>query len=79
MQRLYHLLRLTDTACRVVRIGRITAVRHVVVHRVIAPVIAVLIQLGLVYATVIEHRQNLQMGDTQLFEMVQSRSRQPLA
>ena len=41
VERLDHLFRFANTASRIVGVGTITAFRYVVVHRIVAPVVAV--------------------------------------
>ena len=79
MECLNHHFRFANTACRIVRVGRITAVRHIVVHRIVAPIVPVLIQTGLVNTAIIEERQDLKVGDAHLFEMVNSGRRQTVS
>ena len=69
MQRLNHLLRFANAASGIVRVGGITAVGYVIVHRVVTPVIAVLVQRRLVDTSVVEDRQELDMRDTEFFQM----------
>ena len=57
MQRLNHRFRFANTAGGIIRIGRITAIGHVIVHRVITPVIAVLVECRFVNRSVVEDRQ----------------------
>ena len=73
VQSLNHLLELFNTAYRIIRIGRIAAIRHIVVHRIIAPVIAIESQLRLIHRTVVIRRKYLHMRHTQLLQMVYSR------
>ena len=48
MHGLHHLLELLDTTGSIVGIGRVTSLGHVVVHRVVAPVILRLIEACLI-------------------------------
>ena len=45
---LHHLLELLDADNRIVGVGAITAFRHIVVHRVVTPVILVVSETGLI-------------------------------
>ena len=72
MQCLHHLLHLSDTDFAVVWIGGIRSFRYIVVHRIIAPVKLWLFQPALVYRTIIIYRQQMQMGDSQLLQIVQT-------
>jgi len=69
VQRLHHLLELADAAHRVVRVGGIRAFGHVVVQRVVAPVVLRHIELCLVYRGVIERRQQMHGVDAQRLQM----------
>ena len=73
MQGLNHSFRFANTASGIVRVSRITAVGDVIVHRVIAPVVAVLVESSLINGTVVKHRQNLKVGNSEFFEMVDGR------
>ena len=76
MQFLDHLLHFGDTGARVGRIGGIRAFRHVVVLRIVAPVlraIRVVAQVaGLIDETIIVHRHDLHMADAQLLQVVKA-------
>ena len=50
---LYHLLELTDAYLRAIRVSRIAAFRHIVVDRVVAPVVLWLVETCLVHRTVV--------------------------
>ena len=71
MQRLNHRFRFANTAGGIIRIGRITSVRYVIVHRVITPVIAVLVECRFVNRSVVEDRQELNMRDTQFLQVTE--------
>ena len=49
VQCLHHLFEFADAACRVVRIGAIASLRHIVVERVVAPVVLRLVETRLVH------------------------------
>ena len=76
MKRLNHHFRLANTRVRVIRISAITSVRHIVIDRIVAPVIwriedgAWRIVICLINRTVVEERQNLEMCNTEFFEIV---------
>ena len=73
MQSVDHLLGFDDTRGRIARVRGIRSFRHVVVLRVIPPVVVVIVQcLGLVNARVVEHRLDLHVGDAQLLEVVKT-------
>ena len=65
MQRLHHLLALTDAHGPVIRIGRVRAFRNVVVNRIITPVIT--IAGGFVYGTIVVQRHQLHRRDAESF------------
>ena len=79
VQALDHLLHFGDAGARVARIGGVRAFRHVVVLRVVAPVlraIGVVAQVaGLVDGTVVVHRHDLHVGDAQRLEIVKAGGR----
>ena len=79
VQALDHLLHFGDAGARVARIGGVRAFRHVVVLRVVAPVlraIGVVAQVaGLVDGTVVVHRHDLHVGDAQRLEIVEAGGR----
>ena len=59
MECLYHLLELTDAADRVIGVGGIATLWHIIVDRVIAPVILWLVQTGLVHRAVVVTGQDM--------------------
>ena len=73
VERLDHLFRLANTASRIVGVGGITAVRYVVVHRVISPVVFILFEGSLVNGAVVKHRQDLEVGNTEFAQVVECR------
>ncbi len=70
MQGLHHQLKLLDSRCWVVGIGRVAALRHVVVHGVVAPVVLWLLQACLVHRTVVVTRQNVYGRYAELLQVV---------
>ena len=74
VQGLNHLLELAYAAHRVVRVGGVTALGHVVVNRVVAPVVAIIRQARLINRAVVVGRQQLHMRHAQFAEMVDTRS-----
>ena len=71
MQRLHHLLALTDAHGPVIRIGRVRAFRNVVVNRIITPVIT--IAGGFVYGTIVVQRHQLHRRDAESFQIGDTR------
>ena len=71
MEGFHHLLHFLDTDCAVIGVCGIGALRHVIVHRVVAPV-----ELGTAAAFIgeaeIVNRQQVQMGDAQCFHVVKA-------
>ena len=71
-----HLLQFPDADRAVAGVGSIAAVGDVVVDRVIAPVEGVGVVFG--HRTVVEHRHQLDMGDPQPLEIVQTGGMNPV-
>ena len=71
MQALNHFLHFQDPDFRLVGIGRIGSFRNIEVLRIIAPVV-LLQRLQLIDCAKIGHRQNLDMGYTQFFQIIQT-------
>ena len=69
MKCVHHLLELADTAIGVVGIGRVTTLGHVIVHRVVTPVIFVITKTCLVHRAIIIARQDMYRVDTQGLQM----------
>ena len=59
VQCLYHLLELTDAAGGVIWVRRVATLGHIIVHRVIAPVILRLVQARLIHRPIVITRQNV--------------------
>ena len=70
MQGLHHLLELADTYIRFVRVGGVRTVGHVVILRIVTPVVFILIQFGLVHGSIIIGRQDMYVRHSQLFQVV---------
>ena len=70
MQGLHHLFELTDTHIRFIRVGSVRAVGHIVILRVIPPVVFVLVQSGFVYRGIIIGRKDVHMRHSQFFQVV---------
>ena len=70
MQGLHHLLKLADTAQRVIRIGAIATLWHVIVHWIIAPVILWFVKTGLIHRAIVITGQDMHIGDAQLLQVV---------
>ena len=68
-----HLLELADTHFRPIRVGGIRAFRHVVVLRVISPVVLRFIKPGFVHRRKVERRQQLYVCHAQFLQMVNAR------
>ena len=69
MERLHHLLELTDAAGRIVGIGAVAALRYVIVQWVIAPVVLRLVELSLVNRGIVERRQDMDGIDTEALQV----------
>ena len=68
-----HLLELADTHFGLIRVGGIRTFRHVVVFRVISPVVLRFVELGFVHRRKVERRQQLYVCHAQLLQMVNTR------
>ena len=79
VQFLDHLLHFGDTCARIAWIGGIRTFRHIVILRIVAPVLragGVVAQVtGLVDGTVVVHRHDLHVTDAQGLQIVQAGSR----
>ena len=69
MEGLHHLLELADAADGVVGVGGVTALRHVVVHRIVAPVELWRVQTCLVDGAVVVTGQDMDGVDTQFLQV----------
>ena len=72
MERLHHLFELTYAAHGVIGIGGVAAIRHVIVHGVIAPVILQLVQPRLIDRAEIVAGQDMNGIDTQRLQVCNS-------
>ena len=72
MKGLYHLLELTDTAERIVGVGAIATLRHVIVYRVVAPVVLGLVEACLIHGTIVVAGQDMYGIDAQLLQVLDS-------
>ena len=70
VQGLDHLLEFPDTAGGVVGVGGVGSVGHVVVHRIIAPVVDIVLQAGLVHGGIVEGGEDVHMGHAQFHKVV---------
>ncbi len=68
VQGLDHLLALPDAHRPVMYVRSIRTLRHIVIHRVIAPVKLLFVPL-LVQPAIVKKRQQMHMGDAQLFQI----------
>ena len=59
VERLYHLLELADAYCRLVGVGGVTAFWNVIVHGVVAPVVFVVAESGLIDRAVVVAGQDM--------------------
>ena len=66
---LHHLLELLDTSHGVVRVGGITALWHIVVLRVVTPVVLRSVQLGFIYRSIVERRKDMNGIDTETLQV----------
>ena len=73
MKRHNHLFELADTHFGLIRVGGIRTFRHVVVFRVISPVVLRFVELGFVHRRKVERRQQLYVCHAQLLQMVNTR------
>ena len=67
---LHHLLELADAARGVVGVGGVAALRHIVVHGVIAPVVLIVGEPRLVYRTEVVGGQDMHGIDAQRFQVL---------
>ena len=70
MQRLHHLLELVDAHLGFGGVGRVAAFGHIVVHRVITPVVLRGVEAGLIDRSVVERRQNVHCVHAQFLEVI---------
>ena len=73
MQRLHHLLELADAHAPVRGVGGVGALRHVVVLRVVAPVVLGPLRPGFVHRLVVGGRQQVHVRHAQLDQVVDAR------
>ena len=73
MQRLNHLLHLAYAAGRIGSVRSVRPLRHVVVLRVITPVVLRLLRMRFIHRSIVVARQNLHVGHTQFYQMVYTR------
>ncbi len=73
VKRLHHLLHFLYPDFPIVRIRGVRAFRHIVVDRIIAPVKLCFVKPGLIHRTIIVGRQQVQVGNPQIFHVVKSR------
>ena len=69
MQRHHHLLELLDSGCWRIRVGSVTAFRHIIVLRIIPPVELWFVESGLIYRSEIEYRLEVDGVDAQILEI----------
>ena len=74
VERFHHFLHFTHAHRRVGRISAVRSFGSIVVLRVIAPIVAVGGQIGLIHAVVVVAGKNVHMRHTQFLEMVYARS-----
>ena len=70
VQSLHHLLELLDAGNRIVGVGAISTLRHIVVYRVVAPVILVVSETGLINRAIVVRRQDMDGIDTQRLQVL---------
>ena len=70
MQCLNHLFELAYTHLRCIRISRITTFRHIVIDRIVSPIITIICKTSFVNRTIIIRRQNLYMCHAKFQQMV---------
>ena len=70
MQRLHHLLCLFDAHLAVIGLGGIGALRHIVVHRIVAPVE---FRFGLIHRAEVIHRQDMQVRNAKFLQVIDTR------
>ena len=69
MQRHHHLLELLDAGCWRIRVGSVTAFRHIIVLRIITPVELWFVESDLIYRSEIEYRLEVDGVDAQILEV----------
>ena len=69
MQRHHHLLELLDAGCWRIRVGSVTAFRHIIVLRIVTPVELWFVESGLIYRSEIEYRLEVDGVDAQILEI----------
>ena len=72
MQCLHHLFKLAYAHFGAIRVGAVRTLGHIIVQRVVAPIILRLIQPRFVYRGKVERRQNMHGINTQLAQVVNS-------
>ena len=70
----HHLLEFPDTDFGLVRIGRIGAVGHVIVFRVISPVVLRLVEAGLVHRRIVVRRKQMHVSHSQFLQVIHPRT-----
>ena len=71
---LHHLFHLADTHCRIGRIGRVRALRRVIVKGIITPVILVRRQIALIHRIIVVGREDMDVSHAQFLKMVDTGS-----
>ena len=74
-----HLFQFIYSCCTIKRIGTVTALRHIVVEWIVAPVVLRFFGLTFINRVVIKKGEEVNMGNTQFFYMRQSGSQSFLA
>ena len=69
VQGLHHLFELADAHLRAIGVGGVAAVRHVIVHRVVAPVVLRFVEACLVHRAKVVAGQQVNSRDAQLLQM----------
>ena len=69
VKRLHHLLEFADAHFRGIRIGGVASLGHVVVHRVVAPVVLVVAEARLIHRAVVVAREDMDGIDAQFLEV----------
>src|ERR1700744_1051081 len=67
---LYHFFKLAYAYITIIRVGGIAALGHIIIQRVISPVVLFGIGFGFIYRIKIKRWQYMHMGYTQLFNMI---------
>ena len=70
MERLYHLLELANTTHGVIWIGAVGTFGHIIVHRVIAPIVFIVLQPHFVHRTEVITGQDMNGIHTQVLQML---------